>query len=455
MRRVLVVGLGASGAAAARFLLRRGEDVLVVDDATGPAHLERAASLEAVGAEVRLGFAGSSPAEVLRGVDLVVPSPGVAPHAPVLAAALAGGVPVCSEVEIAATATRAPILAVTGTNGKTTVTTLLGEMLDASGRPVAVCGNIGTPMIEMAPDVPPGGAVVCEVSSFQLAFTTTFRPRVGVWVNFAPDHLDWHGDLEAYAAAKARLWSNQGEDDLALGCAEDPVVARHLSGAPARRASFAAASLPVPGAGIDGGDLVIDGMGAGGRATVATADVLAGRAPYEIADFAAAAAAALDVGVAPETAAGVIASFSGLPHRRRRVGEAGGVVFVDDSKATNPHAACAAIASYPSVVLIAGGRNKGLDLGALARDAGRIRAVVAIGESAPEVVVAFRAVGVPVSGAPDMRAAVQAAYAAAAAGDVVLLSPGCASQDRYPDYRARGDDFAAAVRGLASVEARP
>lgn len=453
MRRVLVVGLGASGAAAARFLVRRGDSVTVFEDADGPVQRERAAALTGEGVSVHLAVAGRDAAGAVAAADLVVPSPGVPPHQEVLAAALAAGVPVRSEIELAAAATVAPVLAVTGTNGKTTVTTLLGEMLSAAGRTVVVCGNIGTPMVEAAPGVPADGAVVCEVSSFQLAFTSAFRPRVGIWLNFAPDHLDWHAGLAAYAAAKARLWANQRDDDLAVGCAGDWVVSRHLARAPARRAAFAADSLPVPGAGVADGDLVVADVGGLVRATVATRDVLAGRAPYEIADFAAAAVAAVDVGVPPETAGAVIASFAGLPHRRRRVGEAGGVVFVDDSKATNPHAAGAAIASYASVVLIAGGRNKGLDLGTLAAEASRIRAVVAIGEAAGEVVVAFRAAGVPVETADDMAAAVRRAYAAATPGDVVLLSPGCASQDRYTDYRARGDDFAAAVRGLLAVEA--
>jgi UDP-N-acetylmuramoylalanine--D-glutamate ligase len=281
---------------------------------------------------------------------------------------------------------------------------------------------------------------VAEVSSFQLRFTERFRPRVAVLLNAAPDHLDWHPDFPAYVAAKARIMANQAGDDLLVYNADDEAVAAAALAAPARSVSFSLTATT--GFRLEG-DRLVDPEG---KAFAAAGD-LALRRPHDLANALAAAAAAIELGASAPAVASALATFEGLPHRVTPVGQSGGVSFVDDSKATNPHATLAALAGFESVVLVAGGRNKGLDLGVLARQADRIRAVVAIGEAAGEVVEAFEGVR-PVRRAASMAEAVAIGAELALPGDTVLLSPACASFDWYPSYAARGDDFAACVRAL-------
>jgi UDP-N-acetylmuramoylalanine--D-glutamate ligase len=439
-RPTLLVGLGAANEAVARALLARGEPVVAVDDARGGPARSRAASL---GIELHEAPGPGELAALVAAAARVVPSPGVPARHPVFAAAAAAGVEVVGDVELAAGWARVPIVAVTGTNGKTTVTTWVAAMLSASGRRARACGNIGHPAAAAVGE-PGVDVLVMEVSSFQLALTRTFRPRVAVWLNFAADHVDAHGSLEAYAAAKARVWANQAGDDVAVVNADDPVVADAARRAPARVVTF----------GTTGADATVaDGrlVGPGGVELVAVAD-LPRALPHDVANALAAAAAALEAGAAVEAVRSVLRDPPRLPHRVELVGEAGGVRWYDDSKATNPHATLAAVAGFGSVVLLAGGRNKGLDLSALAAAAGRLRAVVAIGESAGEVEAAFRDSGVPVRRAASMDDAVAAAAALARPGDAVLLSPACASFDRYRDYAERGDDFARAVRAHLGLD---
>ncbi len=259
---------------------------------------------------------------------------------------------------------------------------------------------------------------------------------MGTWLNLAPDHLDWHGDMASYAAAKARLWANAGPDDVAVANVEDPVVLEAARASRARVVTF----------GLAGGDWRVAGDElVGPHGPLLAVGELARDLPHDRANALAAAATADAAGAAPEAVAAVLRSFRGLPHRITPVGEHGGVRWLDDSKATDPHAAVTAVRGFDSVVLLAGGRNKGLDLSVLAEEAGRLRAVVAIGEAAPEVAAAFAGSAVPVSVATSMDDAVARARAAARPGDVVLLSPGCASYDWYGGYGERGDDFARAV----------
>lgn len=433
-RSTLLVGLGAANEAVARALLARGEPVVVADDAVGSPARERAAAL---GIRLHEAPGPDELGALVAAAARVVPSPGVPAHHPVFALAAAHGVPVVGDVELAAAWATAPIVAVTGTNGKTTVTTWVTAMLTASGLRALACGNIGLPAVT-AVDEAGVDVLVMEVSSFQLALTSSFRPRVAVWLNLADDHVDAHGSLDAYAAAKARIWANQAGDDVAVANADDPVVAAAARVAPARVVTFGAA----------GGDARVVGgrlCGPGGIDLVAVAE-LPRALPHDVANALAAATAALEAGAEPEAVRRVLREAPTLPHRVSLVGEADGVRWYDDSKATNPHATLAALAGFPSVVLIAGGRNKGLDLGPLATAASRVRAVVAIGEAAEEVEAAFAATGVPVTRAGSMDEAVAAAAEAARPGDAVLLSPACASFDRYRDYAERGDDFARAVR---------
>jgi UDP-N-acetylmuramoylalanine--D-glutamate ligase len=424
-------------------LRREGADVTIVEEhPTGSEHEARA---RATGATVLEGAPAEGWRDLVARFELVVPSPGVHPDHPALLAATAAGVPIRSEIELAAERIAAPIVAVTGTNGKTTVTSLVAAMLDASSVRAIAAGNIGTPLVRYAGARPECGTdvVVAEVSSFQLEFTERFHPRVAVLLAIADDHLDWHGSFAAYEAAKAKVFANQTADDLLVYDGDDPVASALAATASARTI---AVTLDPARAGaarvIDG--VLVDADGA----PLADVASLPRALPHDLSNSLAAATAALAVGATREGVRGALARYRTLPHRVALVGEARGVQFYDDSKATNPHAAASAIAGFDSVVLLAGGRNKAIDLDVLARDVDRIRAVVAFGEAAPEVEHAFAGKR-PVVRADSMRAVVHAGAAYAEAGDVVLLSPACASWDWYEGgYEARGDDFAAEVAAL-------
>ena len=437
-----MVGLGISGAAVARAVARRGGQVVVVEDDPGEAARNRAEELTGVGVEVveRPGRDGLD--RLVRSAELVVPSPGVPPRHQVFALAQAAGRPVMGEVELASRWTERPIVAITGTNGKTTVTGLVTDMLVASGKAAVAAGNIGLPLVEaVATDAE---VLVVEVSSFQLELTDTFHPAVAVWLNLAPDHLDWHPDLSAYGRAKARIWRRQGPDDAAVVNAEDPAVMEWAAEAPSRVVTF----------GVHEGDyrVVVGGLRAATGQEIIRTDELRRALPHDLANALAASAAAVAAGADLDGVRRALAGWDGFPHRVTLVGEAGGVRWFDDSKATNPHATAAAVRGFDSVVLVAGGRNKGLDLRSLTAEADRVKAVVAIGESAGEVEAAFADVR-PVTRASSMDEAVRAAAILAAPGDSVLLSPGCASFDWYGSYAERGDDFRRAVNALLSEEA--
>jgi UDP-N-acetylmuramoylalanine--D-glutamate ligase len=301
-------------------------------------------------------------------------------------------------------------------------------------------GNTETPLVTaLEHDV---DAFVVECTSFRLAWTTRFRPVAGAWLNLAQDHLDWHDAMDSYVAAKARLWRFQDSTDAAIGYAADPVVMAHLAGAPGRHITFGTADADYR---VDGGWLV----GPGGR--LAEVASMRRALPHDITNALAAAALVLESGLG--SVAGVataLATFEGPHHRIELVADDGAVRYYDDSKATTPHAALTAIRAFDHVVLVAGGRNKGLDLAPMASEPERVRAVVAIGEAAPTVAEAFDGVS-PVATASSMDDAVAAARAMAQSGDVVLLSPGCASFDWYTGYAERGNDFVRAVRAQVEV----
>jgi UDP-N-acetylmuramoylalanine--D-glutamate ligase len=383
-----------------------------------------------------------------RAADHVVPSPGVRPDPPAIAAALAAGVAVRSEVDVAVERLRARVptprlVAVTGTNGKTTVTTMIAAMCAEAGLRSAAVGNIGPPIIS-ATDADTD-VVVAEVSTFQLEFTTAaFVPDVAVLLNVAQDHIDWHDSVEAYAAAKARVFAHQRPGDVLVANADDAVAARLARGAPGGVVWYTIGEPRPGGYGVRSGMLV----GPGG----VVAPVPTARSAHHAGNALAAAAAALEVGVDAPSIARALATWPGLPHRVQPVAVVGGVEYVDDSKATNGHAAASALEGFEHVVLIAGGRDRSRDLGLLRRYAPKLRAVVAIGEAAPTVASVFEGL-VPVAQANSMHDAVRAAAAEAGTGDTVLLSPGCASFDWYESYAARGDDFVREVAELAAEEA--
>ena len=440
--RAVVVGLGVSGAAVARALNERGYRVSVVDDTPSAAVRARRAELTPLGIDVITKPDASSLAELVHDAELVVPSPGVPPRHPVFTIARDRGVALVGEVELASRWAGKPIVAITGTNGKTTVTGMVTEMLVASGTAAVAAGNIGVPLAEAAAG--PAEMLVVEVSSFQLELTEQFHPRVAAWLNLAPDHLDWHSDLESYARAKARIWARQGGDDTAVVNADDEAVQRWASTAPGRIVSF----------GTGAADFHFDGTvlrAPDGTEIVKLSD-LQRSLPHDVENALAASAAALAAGADLDGVRTALREWKGFPHRVVLVGDAGGVQWYDDSKATNPHAALAAMRGFGSVVLVAGGRNKGLDLSVLAQAADRVRAVVAIGEAAPDVERAFAGLR-PVTVATSMDDAVRAAAGYAEPGDAVLLSPGCASFDWYQSYGERGEDFARAVARLLEEDA--
>lgn len=442
--RTLVVGLARTGEAVARVLRGEGDAVTVVEERPeGADYAARRGRLAGLGVEVVEAPPHDAWSGLVAAADRVVPSPGVPWHHVALATARDSGVPVVSEIELAAERLAAPVVAITGTNGKTTVTELTTAMLNASGVTAVAAGNIGRPLLDVAAEPEPGAeVVVAEVSSFQLACTERFRARVAVLLPVAEDHVDWHGTFEAYAQAKARIFANQREGDLLVYDADDAVATRLAAAAPARRVAFSRAGSAAGGYRVERHRLV-DPAGV----ELCRTDELTRSLPHDLSNALAASAAALDVGATLDGVREALRRFRTLPHRVVLVGEAGGVRWYDDSKATNPHATLTALASFERAVLLAGGRNKGLDLSVLAEARDRVRAVVAFGEAADEVAAAFEGCR-PVVKAPTMHEAVGAAAQLAEAGDAVVLSPGCASFDAYSGYAERGDDFAAEVRSL-------
>ena len=453
-RSAVVAGLGVVGPSLARALLERGVKVTVVDGRDGAAEQEKATQLEGLGARVLLG-----PDALLApptGTQLVVTSPGWRPDSPLLVAAASAGVPVWGDVELAwrlRPAHAAPWLAVTGTNGKTTTVRMLASMLSAGDRRAVAAGNVGLPLIDAVLDPDPYDVIAVELSSYQLHWSTSAKPWAGALLNVAPDHIDWHGSLDAYAAAKATVWRGAHE---AVFNADDPVASRLAAGLPNAR-GFTLGE-PAPGQlGVVDGRLVDAASDAGDLCSV---DDISPAAPHNVAN--ALAAAGLALSLHPAYAVDDAAVGAGLrawrpdAHRIALVGSVAGVDYVDDSKATNPHAAAASLAAYPSVVWIAGGLAKGAtfdELVAGARE--RIRVAVLIGTDRGLIreALALHAPGVRVieieDGPEVMSRAVTAAAELAVPGDTVLLAPACASMDQFANYGARGDAFADAVHALS------
>jgi len=428
-KRVLVLGLGISGRSAARFCADHGARVVAAD--------ERLADITArtPGVEFVLGRDFPDAADF----DLVVPSPGIPPECYRATARRVWG-----DVELAWRALRIPVVAVTGTNGKSTVTRMIEAALFASGFRTRAAGNVGEPALDLVGDAL--DVAVLEVSSFQLETTESFRPAVAVVLNVTPDHLDRHGSFEAYREAKARILANQGTGDVALIASDDP-EARGLAGrARGRVVPFSAVGPAPGGAWLDGDQAVLD-IEAGEPIRVPLETSLPGRHNRE--NALAALAAAHAVGAEPKRAAAGISAFAGLPHRMESVGCVAGVSYVNDSKATNPSAAmCALDAAGAPIVWIAGGRGKGLDFTALAGVAReKVRAAVLVGEAAEDLGHALGGT-IATHAATTLEQAVQRAARLAQPGDVVLLAPACASQDQFRDYEERGECFRAAVHAL-------
>ena len=410
---VLVVGLARSGQAAALALARRGVTVVGVDRNTG---LD-AGRLRGHGVEVVLG---ADDPELLDGVDLLVKSPGVPADAPLVTAARRRGLSVWSEVELGFRLLANPILGVTGTNGKTTTSELLGAMFRAADAPVAVAGNVGRPLTGLEGTLADDTWIVCELSSFQLEDIESFRPRIAVLLNLTPDHLDRHASLDDYRAAKLRVFENQLPEDVAViprGFGEVPGAARRIEFTPDDELP---AEPLIPG-------------------------------EHNRENAAAAAVAARAAGLSDEAIAEGLRTFEGVPHRLELVREVGGVRFVNDSKATNPEAAERALWAYPpGIRLILGGSQKRSSYTGLARAAHErsVAKAYLIGESADDIAEALAAAGVRFADSGTLERAVADAFADAEAGEVVLLSPACASYDQFRDFEDRGERFRELVEAL-------
>ncbi len=468
--RAVVAGFGASGAAAVDNLLHLGADVHAVAESVSPRILERAELLEVLGAriDVHEGATATLPADA----DVLVVSPGFRPDAPIVVAARERGVPVWGEVELAwrlrDPESPAPWLCVTGTNGKTTTVQMLDSILRAAGLRSVAAGNVGLPLTEAVMDPDPYDVIAVELSSFQLHYTDSMAAESAAVLNVAEDHLDWYdgeGGMDAYARDKGRIY-----EGVARACVynvADPLTEQLVRDAEvvegARAIGF---TLGTPGVGMVGvvEDILVDRAFVEQRSTSAaelcTLDDLASTAPHFVANALAAAALARAHGISQAAVRDGLRAFRPDGHRIAVVAEHEDLTWVDDSKATNPHAAASSLAAFEPVVWVAGGLAKGAGFDDLvAASAQRLRAVVLIGRDrqviadalsrhAPDVPVIHVEVAEtgPVDGDALMRRVVAAAAGAAQPGDTVLLAPGCASMDQFADYAARGDAFAAAVR---------
>jgi UDP-N-acetylmuramoylalanine--D-glutamate ligase len=435
-----VVGLARSGQAAARLLAARGETVRAADSG----HPDGAAGLAGEGVEVVLDADGLA---LLDGTGTVVKSPGVPREAPVIASALGRGIDVVGELELAWRAMPNRFVAVTGTNGKTTTVELLGHLYRTAGEAVAVAGNVGTPLSSLVRGVEPDATVVCEASSFQLEDSVAFAPECAVLLNLAPDHLDRHADLEAYLAAKLRIFANQGNDDVAIYNADEPALAGTDLGGCARRVAFCRGAAPDCEVALAEGAVFHEGE------PLIEVGELGLLGEHNVSNAMAAAAAALSMGLDRDAVREGLRSFAGVPHRLEPVAEMDGVRFVNDSKATNVASAAVGLRSFEGGVhAILGGSEKDEPFAPLA-DPVRETCVACylIGAAADRLARELAPVagsGIGLHRCRDLEDAVRRAAAAARPGEVVLLSPACASFDAFENFERRGERFREVVEEL-------
>jgi UDP-N-acetylmuramoylalanine--D-glutamate ligase len=438
--KVLVYGVGIAGMATIRALMQRGIDFIAVDDHLSETQRRALADINVEAIELP---DDDLLKKLIADSAFVAPAPGIAEHHRVIIESLRQGKEIKTELDLAyewesgRSGGARPIVTVTGTDGKTSTVLLTQAMLAASGRRPIACGNTEIPMVEaLDMDV---DTFVVEATSFRLAFVESFRSQASAWLNLAPDHLDWHTSMETYEAAKARLWRNLSTTDTAIGFAGDATVMHHLRNVRARQIVVAEQSG-------DGDYFSREGKLFGPFGEITDTAAMRRSLPHDISNALVASALCHETGLGELSAMkAVLQTFIAPHHRIEFVVQAQGVSWFDDSKATTPHAALTALRGFDSVVLIAGGRNKGLDLSAMASEPERMKSVVAIGESADLIAQAFHGV-CPVVFADSMNAAVSAVLSLATAGDTVLLSPGCTSLDWYGGYAERGDDFVRCVK---------
>jgi UDP-N-acetylmuramoylalanine--D-glutamate ligase len=442
---VAVVGLARSGVAAAHLIRRLGGRVLASDSGARESLTPEAVQLEALGCTL---FAGGHPEAAFAGTELVVVSPGVPLELPALETVRARGVPIIGELELGWRVMEADLIAITGTNGKTTTTALTGELAAGTMRPVLVGGNIGTPLCAQALDFPADGLVVAEASSFQLDTTERLRPRVAAVLNLTPDHLDRHRTFERYVDAKAKIFANQTAADCAVLNADDAVTATLASRTQAAVLWFSRVKALERGVFVRDGWVVAKLNGHVEEICLLAEITLRGQ--HNVENVLAATACALWAGLSPDAIRRRIGVFRGVSHRIERVDEERGVVYYNDSKGTNVASTIKALESFTEpIVLIAGGKGKGQDFSPLAAAArGRVRQAVLIGADRGAIRVALEAAGVSCADAASMREAVATARSLARAGDVVLLSPACASFDMFDNFEHRGEVFMTVVHEL-------
>ena len=423
MSRALILGAGVSGLAAGRLARREGMRVALYDENPRTRAIEEGFGIAT----------GRWDAGLLSGVDLVVASPGFPERSVPITEALEAGIPVLSEIEFAWRSLSSPVVAVTGTNGKTSVTEATSAMLEASGLDAPATGNIGAPLSDFTDRA--YDALVVEVSSFQLRFTEEFHPHVAGITNVASDHLDWHGSDHSYRSAKARIYANQTSDDFLVYDCDDEGATKMARMAPSQLIPVSGTRVPEGGAGPDNGCLVVEQVSV-------DIDDLTSDDPTHLVNLAMAATIALRVGATREGIESASVGYRPGDHRRSLVARNGGIRWVNDSKATNPHAALASIAAEDSVILIAGGRAKGLDLSPLGTEP-NVRMVIGIGEAGSALADEAGEKG-RFAGTLDI--AVEMAAQAAREGDTVLLAPGCASFDQFDNYQERGDRFVELIK---------
>jgi UDP-N-acetylmuramoylalanine--D-glutamate ligase len=428
---ILVLGAGVSGVAAARSAIARGHFIRFHDDRTDVV-LPR----DLAGCQVHGG--GWNPS-LLDGVDEVIASPGFPPASPSVKAVRAAGVPIIAEAQFGLDHMQTSIVAVTGTNGKSTVTQTAADMLRASGKNAVAAGNIGTPMSELAENGVEYDVVVAELSSFQLDMMD-IHPTAATILNIAPDHLDWHGSFDAYVAAKASVLDQMVDDDVFVSNADDDLVTSIAASAKCRVVAVSGFRVPPDGNGVDGQTIVIGSD----RYPAPIED------PSYRFDLVVAATLASVVGATPDGIGKIIAAFEPGQHRRNLVAVVDGVRWINDSKGTNPHATVAAASAYDRVRLLVGGRNKDLDLSPISRIE-NLAGLYAFGEAGPDI--AKDAVGA-VTVHASMEDAMRAAANDAQPGDVVLLSPGCTSFDEFTSYAERGARFAQIVHTMEGGSGR-
>ncbi|MFL6444448.1 MAG: UDP-N-acetylmuramoyl-L-alanine--D-glutamate ligase [Candidatus Sulfotelmatobacter sp.] len=442
-KRVLVVGLGKSGVASALFMKNHGARVTVSDTKSGDELRNEIPVLLDNGITVETGGHGD---RTFQGQDLIVVSPGVPVDAPPLVQARSLGESVIGEIELAAQFLPGPIVAITGSNGKTTTTTLTGEIMTASGFPALVGGNIGTPAISLAERAKPGTVIVLEISSFQLETIQSFRPKVAVVLNVTPDHLDRHRTFEIYAAAKTRIFENQQSEDCAVLNADDPTCVAMSKKTRAQVYWFNRQNEVERGAWVRDGNIVFRD-GSGQREIMQVSEVPL-KGAHNLENVLAAVCASVLMGCAAEKIRQAVHDFKAVEHRLEFVASIGGVDYYNDSKATNVDATIKALESFPANIhLILGGKDKGSDytvLNDLLRQ--RVKRVYTIGAAAAKIESQIK--GPEVVHAETLENAIRQAHASAQSGDVVLLAPACASFDQFKSYEHRGRNFKEMVKGL-------